>query len=286
MNTETLEMYRRPDSIVLPELVSLGYFVTSESRLGGVRQDGTGGLEIGYLEQGSVEWWDGKELHEAGPNSVLIDHPGDWQGGVSAIVHPCTRYWLRFDFPHDESLPGLAASTTMLLRDAYNSMGRRHFPGRPALRELFNELLVQQRDPGAFAEDLSRALFHQIMIGVLGDYERQQARKNSPVVVNALSYMKANLASDIRVDAVSNHVSLSTGYFHDIFLRETGFTPARYHMYLRIIAAKHALIDTQRSITDIGFELGFSSSQYFATSFKKLVGLTPNGYRQLRRADL
>lgn len=282
MNTETFEMYRRPDFLVLPELVSLGLFVTSESRLGGARQDGTGGHEIGFLEHGSVEWWDGQELDEAGPGSVLIDHPGDWQGGASAIVHPCTRYWLRFDFPERAGLPGLSASTTLSIKKSYETMARRHFPGSPVVRDLFQQLLIQQRDPDAFSEDFGRALFHQILISVLRDYERNRQRNVSSVIHKALDYFAANIGSDIRMGEVSALVELSTGYFHDVFLRETGFTPARYHLRLRIAAAKQSLIVTDRSITDIAIDLGFSSSQYFATTFRKIVGLTPIQYRQLR----
>ncbi|WP_375451830.1 helix-turn-helix domain-containing protein [uncultured Devosia sp.] len=282
MNIETFEMYRRPNFIVLPELVSLGMFVTAESRLGGVRQDGTGGLEIGYLEHGSVEWWDGSHLDEAGPGSVLIDHPGDWQGGASAIVHPCTRYWMRFDFPEAGSLPGLPGATKLSLQTAYGAMNRRHFPGSPALRDMFNKLLIEQRQPDALSQDFSRALFHQILIAVLRDYQRMQLRQVSAVSAKAQAFLRHNLASDIHVETLSRHVGLSTGYFHDVFLRETGFTPARYHLWLRVAAAKRALIETGGSITDIALDLGFSSSQYFATTFKKVVGLTPLEYRQLR----
>ena len=84
------------------------------------------------------------------------------------------------------------------------------------------------------------------------------------------------------VEQVSQHVALSTGYFHDVFMRETGYTPSRYHLILRVAAAKRALIKNHQSITDIALDLGFSSSQYFATTFKKVVGLTPIAYRQLR----
>jgi AraC-like DNA-binding protein len=257
-------------------------FVTSESRLGGVRQDGTGGLEIGFIEHGSVEWWDGEVLDEAGPGSVLIDHPGDWQGGASAIVHPCTRYWLRFNFPERSNLPGLSLSTTLSMKQSYDGMVRRHFPGSPGVRDLMRQLLQEQRDPDDFSEDFGRALFHQILISVLRDYERNRTRHVSSTIGKALEYFSANLGSDIHMGEVSALVGLSTGYFHDIFLRETGFTPARYHLRLRIAAAKEALIVTDRSITHIAVDLGFSSSQYFATTFRKVVGLTPVQYRQLR----
>lgn len=275
-------MYRRPDFVLVPELESLGQFITAESRLGGARQDGSVGMEIGYLEEGSVEWWDGKHLQEAGPSSVLIDQPGDWQGGASAIVHPCRRYWLRFRFPMDAALPGLSLEATKAMSEAFVRIRVHHFPGNPALRDLFTGLLEQQRDPSAFAEEYSRALFHQILILVLRDYEMNQHKRISATTLRAQEYLAANIDQDIRVEDVSALVRLSTGYFHELFQRETGTTPARYHQRLRISAAKRRLIEHGASITDVAMELGFSSSQYFSTTFKKVVGLTPQSYRNLR----
>ena len=99
-------MYRQPQPLVLPELVALGWCKTDYPRLGGVRTDGYDGLEIGYVERGSIEWLTDSGLQEAGPGSIIIDWPGDWQGGVNAIVHPCERYWVRFNFPPKGRLPG------------------------------------------------------------------------------------------------------------------------------------------------------------------------------------
>lgn len=282
MNTETFEMYRRPDFVLVPELESLGQFITAESRLGGARQDGSIGMEIGYLEKGSVEWWDGKQLQEAGPSSILIDQPGDWQGGANAIVHPCRRYWLRFRFPDDRPLPGLSLETTLAMAETFATIKVHHYPGNPILRDLFHGLLEQQRDPGAYSEDYSRALFHQILILALRDYEVNQAKRVSDTTRRAQDYLARNLDHDIRVEDVSSLVGLSTGYFHELFQRETGITPARYHQRLRISAAKRMLIEQKLSITDVAMALGFSSSQYFSTTFKKVVGLTPQSYRSLR----
>jgi transcriptional regulator GlxA family with amidase domain len=212
----------------------------------------------------------------------LIDHPGDWQGGATAIVHPCTRYWLRFDFPGSNPLTGLTRSTTLSLKQAYAEMKRRHFPGSEAIHTLFRNLLVQQREQDAYAEDFARTLFHQILIEVVRQYERNQQKQVSPAIGKALDFLSTNLSTDIHVADISAAVGLSTGHFHDVFLRETGFTPARYHQRLRIAAAKQLLIVNDHSITDVAIELGYSSSQYFATTFRKLVGLTPQQYRRLR----
>lgn len=49
---------------------------------------------------------------------------------------------------------------------------------------------------------------------------------------------------------------------------------------VRIDKAKELLLTTDKNITEIAFEVGFSSSQYFATVFKKEVGSTPGEYVQ------
>ncbi len=221
-------------------------------------------------------------MQEAGPSSVLIDQPGDWHGGASAIVHPCHRYWLRFRFPKDGALPGFTEDATLSLANAFRAIKVHHFPGSPALRDLFRGLLEQQREPARFSEEYSRALFHQILILVLRDYERDQQKQISDTTRRALAHLAANVDREVHVEDVSRLVKLSTGYFHELFQRETGMTPARYHQRLRITAAKRMLLEHDRTITDVAMDLGFSSSQYFSTIFKKVVGLTPQRYRRLR----
>lgn len=282
MNTETFEMYRRPDPLILPELISLGMFETTQSRLGGMRTDGLDGVEIGYIEHGSVEWWTEVGPEEAGPNSIMIDRPGEWQGGVSAIVHPCRRYWLRFSFLPQGSLRGLSPATAVELSNTYAAMARRHFPASGGMQDLFEKLIAQQRRQEAFAEDYSRALFHQIILQVVRDYEVNQKIVHSAAVRRAIAFFTSNLDRDFRIENVAARAGLSTGYFHDLFLREVGDTPAQYHLRLRISAAKRALIYSDSTITQIAMDLGFSSSQYFSTAFRKVVGLAPTEYRQLR----
>ena len=63
------------------------------------------------------------------------------------------------------------------------------------------------------------------------------------------------------------------------FKKETGVSPANFIMLRRIEGAKELLDRTDKNITDVAFELGFSSSQYFATAFKRYTGMTPKEFR-------
>ncbi|KRB01129.1 hypothetical protein ASD83_06275 [Devosia sp. Root685] len=282
MNKSVLEIYRRPHRLVLPELVSLGRYETTESHLGGARPDGHDGLEIGYLESGSVEWWDGEQIDEARPGSVLVNRPGDWQGGKSAIVHPCVRYWLRFEFPFT-SLPGMDPGVAADINRGLASISRHHFPASSRFSQLFTDLLNQQRHPDAYAEQYSRSLFQQILVLVVREHNLVIAEMPSERMVQVTEYMRANLQQPLAIPEVAKRFDLSPGYLHERFKREVGISPSRFVQEARIREAKRRLINTDDAVTTIALDLGFSSSQWFATSFRSLVGLTPKAYKSLRR---
>ena len=284
MNSELFEIFR-DDDLVLGELVSLGWCRTDYHRLGGLRSDGRIAYEIGYLARGAIEWLTEDGLDEAGPGSILIDWPGEFQGGEQAIVHPCERYWLRFNFPPDGALPGIASETAAALAASFGEMRARHFPASQTLKALFAQLLAQQRDPGRFATESSRAAFHQILFQTEADYHADLAETRSSAVQAALDYIEAHLDEDCRVEAIAAQVGLSVGYFHAVFAAEMGVSPASYHTRRRIAVARALLIASPEPITTVSTQLGFSSSQYFATAFKKLVGLTPSAYRAVRHGQ-
>jgi AraC-like DNA-binding protein len=281
LNKDVFEMYRGSD-VILPDLLGLGWCRTLTPRFGGPRTDGSIGFEVGYLEHGSIEWMTPAGLDEAGPGSVIIDPPGDWQGGVSAVVHPCVRYWLRFNFPPQGALPGLGDTTIAALAAGFAAIRSRHFPASPEIRTQFERLIGQQRAPGRFAVEIARAALHQILCQTVIDHERDAGANHSRPIRRALAYLDQHVAGDCRVEDVAGAVDLSVGYFHDLFVREVGMTPGQYHARKRVAAAKRQLIYSDASVTDISMALGFSSSQYFATAFKKIVGMTPGDYRRLR----
>ena len=56
-------------------------------------------------------------------------------------------------------------------------------------------------------------------------------------------------------------------------------TPNDYLQRLRLDRAREWLAEEGRSVTDIAFAAGFSSSQYFSHVFRKYTGLTPSRFR-------
>ena len=74
--------------------------------------------------------------------------------------------------------------------------------------------------------------------------------------------------------------------FADYCRQITNLTPAEYLTRCRIENAKRMLLhDSGTNITEIALSCGFQTSQYFATVFKRHLGLTPREFRRKSPRD-
>lgn len=77
----------------------------------------------------------------------------------------------------------------------------------------------------------------------------------------------------------ADKVFLSPNYFGDMIRKQTGKTASDYIQDKIIDLAKQALLSSDKTMTQIAYDLGFQYPQHLSRTFKKVVGLTPNEYR-------
>ena len=82
---------------------------------------------------------------------------------------------------------------------------------------------------------------------------------------------------DVRAVAAVAHVS--EGYFIRTFRAVFGETPHRYLQRRRVERSMFLLRETDRSVTDICLDVGFTSLGTFSRTFRDIVGETPSAYR-------
>ena len=78
----------------------------------------------------------------------------------------------------------------------------------------------------------------------------------------------------------ASKICLSPNYFGDLVKKETGKSAQEYIQLKMIDAAKEGLLDPNKTIGQVAYELGFQYPQHFSRLFKKNVGCTPNEYKQ------
>ena len=123
-------------------------------------------------------------------------------------------------------------------------------------------------------------------------YERQfitRSESNKSVLVKFEALLDDYFQSDKpqtdglpSVKYFADKVFLSPNYFGDLIKKETGKSAQEYIQTRMIDLAKEMIAGTEKTVSQIAYELGFQYSQHFNRIFKKNVGYTPGEYRKLQ----
>lgn len=119
------------------------------------------------------------------------------------------------------------------------------------------------------------------------DYCRQLIRKlhdkkngeYSESVEQALNYIHTNYNKDISLVNVAGNIFRSPEYFSRLFKEEVGENFSTYLMRYRLNRAREMLKKTDMKISEISYEVGYSTQSYFSRLYKKYMGKTPEEER-------
>ena len=92
--------------------------------------------------------------------------------------------------------------------------------------------------------------------------------------------MDRSYAEPLDVRTVASVAHVSSAHFSRSFRAAFGETPHRYLQRRRVERSMFLLRETGRSVTDICFDVGFTSLGTFSRTFREIVGETPSDYRQ------
>ncbi|GAA2255692.1 hypothetical protein GCM10010145_24840 [Streptomyces ruber] len=99
-------------------------------------------------------------------------------------------------------------------------------------------------------------------------------------MLRARDAMDRAYAQPLDVPALARIAHVSEAHFSRTFRAVFGETPHRYLQRRRVERAMFLLRETDRSVTDICFEVGFNSTGTFSRTFRDIVGRSPREYRR------
>lgn len=105
-------------------------------------------------------------------------------------------------------------------------------------------------------------------------------RKNIAVIAPAVIYITGNYAENITADELCEMCHISGVHLRRVFGEVFGLSPFEYLYKIRINRACAALCGTQKSISEIAEDVGYSSLSSFNRHFKAVTGKTPTEYRK------
>jgi AraC-like DNA-binding protein/mannose-6-phosphate isomerase-like protein (cupin superfamily) len=280
---------------LLPEIIEVGQGHFAKADCGHLRpHTHKDAFEFCLIVSGEVEWHAGGTGYVLRGGDVFVTRPEELHWGRDTVMHPCTLYWLilgslncGFDWPGLE--PALAAYLDQRLHELPTHQLRSTSILSAAFAEIFDEhanlsLTLEQL---ALQRGNARAALQRLMIELVRAHDRRRAdaesdgpRHDMPYEAKRAITMLHRYAQE--PDAVRRTCKSLGGDYRVLnrqFIQYFGTTLSQYWLRERVRLARERLVTSDIAVTDVATQLGFSSSQHFATVFRNVTGLSPSEYR-------
>jgi AraC family transcriptional regulator, L-arginine-responsive activator len=222
-----------------------------------------------------------------------LDRDGTALGAVEAGVfalalsglldtHRCAVHWRLIDEFRD-LFPGVQAGTQLYEIDH----GRATACGGHATTDLFLALVAEEQ-----SQDLAALVAEDLVLERIREgSERQRIPLRNrlgathPKLTQAVILMESNIEEPLTTDEIARHVCVSRRQLERIFKQYLNSVPSQYYLELRLNRARQMLLQTSKSIIQIGLSCGFSSGPHFSSAYRNCFGITPREDRNQRRAQ-
>jgi len=148
------------------------------------------------------------------------------------------------------------------------------------VRELDRE--TTEKCPGYRV--MAKGLFMQLAVYLSRCYSDKpnEESRNLLRLGDAIAYIETHFANRITILDLAKKAHMSPRHFQRVFRQCMHKSPVDYLLHVRIRHASGLLRNTDRSITEIAYDCGFTDSNYFTRCFRKVMNITPKQYRQRR----
>ena len=243
-------------------------------------------IEIHCMMKGErIVYLDGDEglsRHIIYGNEIFITFPYEIHQNGDSSQSPCEFYAFQINLRDRDNILCLDKEYSNHLCNQLLSMKNRHLSlsstETALLRRAFN--LFSSKDPHDIKTavlTLCNFLFNlQYMTPV--EYGTRNAEDEN--IKRAMLYIDQNMSETFSLEKLAEISSYSLSHFKTRFKEEIGIPPSEYITLQKIKYAKKMLETTDLSVTALAYELGFSSSNYFSTVFKKILNITPQQYKK------
>ena len=239
-----------------------------------------GAMEICYLSAGRQIIDSAGERHELHGNDLLITPPGALHGSSDQPAEKCALYY--FAFRVKPPLLGFDAAEARRIIDALLSSPRRQCTGSARMKALFDEAFCAYRDQVPFFRGIITCRMMELLLEVVSAFSRHGNRAMPEAVARAVRFVDEHIGEAIDTAQLASAAGVSVPQIKRRFSMEVGVPPKEFILRRKITRAKELLAAGRLPVTEIALALGFSSSQHFATIFRRYAGDRPVDFRKKR----
>jgi AraC family L-rhamnose operon regulatory protein RhaS len=254
-----------------------------------------GGFELHYIAKGHLHWEIEGRPFLVPPYSVFFTFPWEKHGSCVDFEPGHYFHFAVFRMKEQQKIEpkkvrlisdfGLSEAEQEQIFHKLSSARNRCFAAGADLGWTITRLVRELTHPGVMARTNIIALSHAVLCELAKSVHSQQNQnqKISPSereVLRFVDELRLNCSKPWTLDTMSAACRLKRTQFETLTKNLTGDTPSLLLNRFRVRQAQQFLKNNDKNITEIAFDAGFGSSQYFSRVFQNLMGTTPSEYRR------
>lgn len=163
-------------------------------------------------------------------------------------------------------------------------------PFSQRLRECVERVCMEMNsDAEEFCQPLSKIYIYE-MVFLLSREISQGYRRifviENPLAIKAIQYISDHMEEKITLSDVAKACQVTSRHLSGVFRDIINITVNDYINIAKVDKAMRWLTGTDLTMTEIASKLGFSSTQYFSTVFKRYTRVTPGEYKDMSEKDI
>jgi len=199
----------------------------------------------------------------------------------------CTFYWTHFTYPNELISPRCSMSEHDILNNIHKNQNmilpvQNTIPRIDRIIVLLKQLQDSDRKYGskmlnslnitaALMELHSQLYLSNGRVSLKGDHVQ--------LYTDIVDYISWRIRENFKVSEIAEYFGYNEKYITTFFKKASGVSLKTYILNQKMDMAKALLSDTNKPISQIGYEIGFSDNHNFSSAFKKITGQSPSDYR-------
>src|SRR5215203_5966745 len=275
---------------LFPHINEFGSKKSNTIQFNSLKKESSKSLRFYYVVDGKFEWVIDQQTYILYPGDFAIILPGQVFGGEKDFLDIGTISWLCIQSTQlDRKGKMVIGKWSSISENENRTIGQililNNSPVLSRLKEA--GIILQNMQQEILSQEVGyitrvNQLIDELFILVARQLTRQNnSRRDFPQTFLKLEQsLRDNLSHQWTVEEMAALVGLGHTAFSERVKNFTGFSPLNYLINIRISEAIKLLKRQDVNVTDIALDVGFYSSQHFATTFKKLTGYTPSQFRK------
>lgn len=206
---------------------------------------------------------------------VFIAFPDEIHGTNDIPVSVGEIYWFQLDVSNPKEFLFMNEDTAIHMIENLRALPHHVVQAnaeemRPLIQQAF--YLAQRNEEPEFI-----ASYLQLFLYLLIHSANNEKFALSPDIGRTLNYILDNITEELPLEELAALANLSCSQYKQKFKKQLGISPRHFINQQKIEHSKLLLLEGM-SVTDIAMLLGFTTSSYFSTVFKKYTLYTPTEY--------